>query len=196
MALESTALAALVVAASSFIVTNVDNAMVGTAQLAAAPTKRVPKVRNGQFAAAVILIAASLGLATALEEIPAWAIGLLGLLPLYVGIRGMVDLVRRRPAEERKAAMAAGFVSAMVLMISISGDNLAVYVAVFRAASTQHRIELLVLWVILSALMVWCSVLLARHARVQRLADRTAHLILPFLYVALAVLIFLSSGLI
>jgi cadmium resistance protein CadD (predicted permease) len=88
--------AALVgVAGGSFISTNIDNFVVTTAQFAAAPPQRVRRVAAGQLLGFAFIVLVSAAAAGALFELPTRWVGLLGLVPLALGIRGLVALRHR-----------------------------------------------------------------------------------------------------
>ena len=90
--------AVLGLAAGAFASTNIDNAVVTVAMVATAPHERARRIAAGQVVGFVTLVIASLGMALLLFEISTRVIGLLGLVPLALGIRGLIGL---RHAEGR-----------------------------------------------------------------------------------------------
>ncbi|SIT46638.1 putative permease, cadmium resistance protein [Paraburkholderia ribeironis] len=73
-------------AIAAYAATNIDNLFVLLAFLAEAGGRRRRRVIAGQYAGSLILIAGSLLLAALLTRLPAGYIGLLGLLPIGVGL--------------------------------------------------------------------------------------------------------------
>ena len=127
--------AVLGLAAGAFVGTNIDNAAVTVAMIAAAPPARARRIALGQVIGFVVLVIAAIAMAVLLFEIPTRIIGLLGLVPLALGLRGLLAL--RHPEERSRVARRAvgsGVVAATLITIGAGGDNLAVYIPLFRVA--------------------------------------------------------------
>ena len=83
------------IAAAAFIGTNIDNTLVTTAMVAGAPLERAHRIAAGQVVGFIILVAVAATAAAVLYEFSAAVVGLLGLVPLAIGVKGLVGL---RPA--------------------------------------------------------------------------------------------------
>ena len=82
-----------------------------------------------------MLVLFAIGMAVLLFEIPTSVIGLLGLVPLTLGGRGLLAL--RHPeghSRVTRRAVGGGFFAAAVVTIGAGGDNLAAYIPLFRVA--------------------------------------------------------------
>jgi cadmium resistance protein CadD (predicted permease) len=90
--------AVLGLAAGAFAGTNVDNAVVTVAMVATARPERAKRIVAGQVVGFVMFVLSAIGMALLLFEIPARIIGLFGLVPMALGIRGLIGL---RHAENR-----------------------------------------------------------------------------------------------
>ncbi len=135
-------------AAAAFVSTNIDNAVVTMAMVAAAPGARADGSRRagGRVRRAG---PAAVAVAIALFEIPTRLIGLLGLVPLALGLRGLVAL--RHPearVARRPPGLRAGFVAAALVTIGAGGDNLAVYIPLFRGRRAEGRVVTVVVFVV------------------------------------------------
>ena len=119
--------------------TNIDNALVGVAMVASAPPEKAKRIAYGQ---ARIRGHRHRGRSHrhALFDVPTRAIGLLGLVPLVLGIRGLMAL-RHAEGRERVArrAFGSGFFAAALVTLGAGGDNLAVYIPLFRVAGGVGR---------------------------------------------------------
>ena len=87
------------VAAAAFVGTNVDNCVVTMAMVAGAPLERAHRIAAGQVIGFAVLVAVSAAAAAVLFEFSTAVVGLLGLVPLAIGVRGLVGLARPTPDE-------------------------------------------------------------------------------------------------
>ena len=92
-------LALVGVAAGAFASTNIDNTVITTAQVAAAKPGRVRRILIGQYVGFATLVVVAAVVAAALVSVPAYWIGLLGLVPISLGVRGLLAL--RSPEARR-----------------------------------------------------------------------------------------------
>jgi cadmium resistance protein CadD (predicted permease) len=151
----------------------------------------------GQFLGIGTLFAASAIAAWLAIGIPAGWIALLGLAPLFLGLRGLWRVVRggdgddddeAEHAQEQEAAMEVRLRSQALAVASVTiangGDNLAVYVPVFAASPDALGLFAAVFVVMTAA---WCAAgyLLVNNrlfgAKIQRYGD----MVLPVVLVAL-----------
>ena len=89
--------AVLGLAAGAFAGTNLDNAAVTVAMVATAPPDRDRRIAAGQVMGFAALVLGAIGMAALLFELSTRVIGLLGLVPLTLGIRGFIGL--RHPSQ-------------------------------------------------------------------------------------------------
>jgi cadmium resistance transport/sequestration family protein len=144
------------------------------------------------FAALVALsILGSLGVLIVPEE---W-IGLLGLVPIFLGIRALMQLRGdAEDKEERKPIEGAGIWGVAAVTFANGGDNIGIYVPLFASLGYTR------MGVIVSALFalvaVWCYVgyKLGSHPTVAEKIDRYGHIVVPFVLVGLGIYILLESG--
>ena len=117
------------------------------ALVAGAPEERARRIALGQVIGFVVLVAVAAAAAALLFEFSAAVVGLLGLVPLAIGLRGLATLVqrrhdgedeekpgrgRRRPLRAEQRAVGRSLTAATLITISAGGDNLAVYIPLFR----------------------------------------------------------------
>ncbi len=161
------------VAAGAFVSTNVDAFLLLVANVARAPRSR-GAVAGGFVAATAVVLACAWGVAAASKVIPPTHAGLIGLVPLAMGVKQMVDLVRRRLAAQAAGAAPASQSSAsraraedsvrlgevLVLHLTMSADNLAVYSALLT--DTLPHLRPVIAATTLALTVVWAA--LARAA--------------------------------
>ena len=128
-------------AAAAFVTTDVDNFLLASAQFAVAPADRLRRIGVGQFAGFMTLVGAALVASVALVDVPTRYIGLLGVVPLALGARRFVQWRRgqREITGPPGLPLVGGAGTAYVITLGSGGDNLAVYIPLFRLAGAWGR---------------------------------------------------------
>ncbi|MFI7514141.1 cadmium resistance transporter [Micromonospora echinofusca] len=179
-------------AAVVFAATDVDDIVVLTLLFVAARTTGRPRpwqIVAGQYLGIGALALASVVVAAGLLVVPDPWTGLLGLLPVALGVRALLD----RDADETPAVVGSTIGVAGVT-IANGADNIAIYVPVFRALGPADSAVFLLVFVVLIAL--WCAAgaWLGNHPRVTRLVGRAGHWLVPAIFIVIGVVILATSG--
>src|SRR5262249_34131962 len=122
---------------------------------------------------------------------PEW-VGLLGLAPFAIGIKGLVALRGRRSEAATDIGEAIGVLPIAAITLCNGGDNIAVYAPLFaRRAWTDIALMLAVFAIMVS---VWCGVAyrLVRLPGVSSALNRWGHWIAPLVLLGLGVYIFIA----
>ena len=188
--------AALVgIAVGSFVSTNIDNFVVTTAQFSAAPPQRVWRVVAGQFLGFAFIVLVSAAAAGALFELPTRWVGLLGLVPIALGIRGLMALRHRNQAQyDAQTSVAPGLVTAALVTVGNGGDNLAVYIPILRASKLAEGAFFLLCLLVLDALLCAGALLLGRHPRTLVFVGKAGAYLIPVVYCVIGVIVLVRSG--
>jgi len=183
------------VAAIAFVGTNIDNAVVTTTMVAAAPAERSRRIAVGQIIGFGLLVAASAGTALALFEFSSRVIGLLGLVPLALGLRGfwLLRHHEHRTRAERRA-VGSGLVTAVLVTVAAGGDNLAVYIPIFRVAGAVNITTITVVFFVGELLLTLLVVRAGRHPKIRQAMTRTGVVATPLLYVAVGLVVLVRAG--
>jgi cadmium resistance protein CadD (predicted permease) len=187
--------AVLGLAAGAFVGTNIDNAAVTVAMIAAAPAARAKRIAFGQVTGFVVLVIAAIGMAVLLFEISTRIIGLLGLVPLALGLRGLVAL-RHADGRSRVArrAIGSGVVAATLITIGAGGDNLAVYIPLFRVVRVAGTAESLLVFALGEVLLTLFALRAGRHPGVRNAVTKIGVFAAPILYCAIGILVLAEAG--
>jgi cadmium resistance protein CadD (predicted permease) len=187
--------AVLGLAAGAFAGTNIDNAVVTVAMVATAPPERARRIATGQVLGFAVLVVCAIAMGLILFEIPTRVIGLLGLVPLALGIRGLIGL---RHAEGRahlaKRAFGGGVIAATLITIGAGGDNLAVYIPLFRVARLRGTLGALLVFALGEALLTLFILRAGRHPRVRAISTAIGVVAAPVLYCAIGILVLIEAG--
>ncbi len=181
-------IAALGVGVVVYASTNVDD-MLFLAAFFADPKFKRRHVVAGQFLGMSLLVGMSAACALFAFAIPAGWIGLLGLVPLGLGIRGLVQHFSRSGTEavwQAQPSVSGGSRTLTVAGVALAngGDNLGVYMPLFSSA--PRRLPVYV-GVFAAMMAVWC-VVACYLVQNELIGKRIAHYgraALPFVLVAL-----------
>ena len=177
-------------AAGIFIGTDVDDLIVLTVLFLAARAAHRPawKIWAGQYAGIAVLVAVSLLAALGLTLIPDRWVPLLGLVPLGLGLWGLIGAVRGRDDDEPPPA-AAGVLPVAAITIANGADNIAVYTPVFRTWDPASLLVLLIVFAVLVALWCAAAAALGSHHRVIAVVERYGHWLVPLVFIAIGTVI-------
>jgi cadmium resistance protein CadD (predicted permease) len=202
------------VAAAAFVGTNVDNCVVAMAMVAGAPLERARRIAVGQVFGFVVLVAVAAAAAALLFEFSTAVVGLLGLVPLALGVRGLVGLARR-PSDGGSEAEAAGtstrrrrlgrpkpedravgrsFTAAALVTIAAGGDNLAVYIPLFRFGGATNLGAVAAVFVVGEATVTWLILAGGRHPKARGAMLGAGQVAVPILLCCVGVLVLVQAG--
>lgn len=156
----------------------------------------------GQYIGFTALVAISLlGFLVGLV-IPQHWIGILGILPIIIGVRHWLN--RKREAEKEneekkqvRRVSSDGIIAALFSVATVTaangGDNIGIYTPLFAASSLQELLAVLTVFYILIA--VWCLVgyLLSRQPQIAYTFTHYGHFV-PIVLIGLGIYILFESG--
>ena len=180
----------LILSAAAFAATDVDDLVVLTALFALARGGRGPGVGQivvGQYLGIGTLVAASALAAFGLLLVPDDLTRFLGLVPLGLGVAGLVRLWRAEPDADAPPVLPArtGALGVAGITVANGGDNIAVYVPFFTSAGAGAMAVIVAVFAVLTA--VWCATAYALGSRpaTVRTIDRWGHVIVPLVFIGL-----------
>ncbi|RJL36224.1 cadmium transporter [Bailinhaonella thermotolerans] len=185
-------------AAGVFAGTNVDDIIVLTVLFLSARATGRPRpwqIWGGQYAgiAALVLVSviASLGLTIVPDE---W-VGLLGVIPFALGVKGLVAAIRARThGEDASSVVASGLVSVAGVTIANGADNISVYTPVFRTIGTASTLVTIGVFAIGVALWCLAGSWLGSHAKIIATVERYGQWLVPAVFIIIGGLIVVESG--
>lgn len=123
-----------------------------------------------------------------------WMIGLLGLIPLYLGIRYLVkgeeeaeedeiiDQLNARPSNQM-------FWTVALITIASGGDNLGIYIPYFASIELGQIITAIILFAIFTVGLCWLSQRLARLSFLEETLEKYERIIVPVVFIGLGIYI-------
>ncbi|HEU4420932.1 MAG TPA: cadmium resistance transporter [Pilimelia sp.] len=187
-----------VAAVGMFAGTNVDDLLVLTVLFLSAQAVGAPRpwqIWVGQYAGIGLLVAISVLAALGLAVVPDRWVGLLGLVPFALGVRGLVRAIRTRGQVERPPpAVATGALSVAGVTVANGADNISVYTPVFRTLGPTGSAITIAIFAV--GVAVWCLAgsWLGSHEKIIEVVQRFGHWIVPGVFMVIGAVIVIESG--
>ena len=167
---------------ATFAATNIDDALLLTLFFA----RRIParRIVAGQYVGFAAIVGLSLIGAWGALAIPHRWIHFIGVVPLAIGIKRLLQA--RRTGTRNLAPATESVASIALLTLSNGADNISVYVPFFVLGRAK-------IWLILIAyaalVALWCVVgrWLGNHSLILRSVDRWGHWVVPLVFVGLGI---------
>ena len=196
------------VAIAAFVGTNVDNTVVTAAMVAGAPMERARRIAEGQVLGFVAIVLIAAAAAALLFEFSKAAVGLLGFVPLAIGLRGLLGLRHRGDRNDRQSAsrrsrprrrvtdraVGRSLTAAALVTVAAGGDNLAVYIPLFREGGTANLVAISLVFVAGEAGVTAAVLAAGRHPQARAVMTRLGAVAVPLLLCAVGVLVLVSAG--
>jgi cadmium resistance transport/sequestration family protein len=182
-----------------FVATNIDDLFILLAVFTD-PRFRARHVVLGQIIGMGALVLISVIAALISLVVATVYIGLLGLIPIAIGLEQLWD--RRvgqkdddEALESRRKGRARGQVlSVAAITIANGGDNIGAYTPVFAVASSTRTMVIVAVFALMTVL--WCAFAhwLVNHPTIGAVIRRYGRRVLPFVLIGLGIAILLEAG--
>ncbi|MES2649366.1 MAG: cadmium resistance transporter [Bacteroidota bacterium] len=126
-------------------------------------------------------------------------IGVLGLLPVYIGIYGIARLFKHTEgikAIEGKANARKFNKTLSVAFVTFAngGDNIGIYIPLFATLSMPLKTIMVSIFLVMVGLWCFAARYLSKHPVIARTIDKYGHIITPIVLVLLGIYILYQSG--
>lgn len=173
----------------AFASTNLDDILVITILFAQAGSRRERnRIILGQYLGISILTVLGMAGAFGLSALPEPVLGLLGLVPMAIGIRGLL----KKDSEEEKTGTSLGVLSVALVTISNGADNLGVYIPLFIGYTAMDFVILAIVFFVMTGLWCLTAIFINRIPLVERFLNGMGPKLVPYVMIALGVWILLS----
>jgi len=183
------------VGALAFAATDVDDLLLLTAFFAN-PRWRPGAVVAGQMLGILVLVAAGLAAARLLLVFPAPWVGLLGLVPIALGVRELFEDDDQGDAPESTQRAPSGPPALAVAAVTIANgaDNIGVYVPLFTAQGPVAAAALAAVFLALAGAWCWLAWRIATHPRIAAPVRRWLPRVMPWALMGAGVYVLLAMG--
>jgi cadmium resistance transport/sequestration family protein len=183
----------------AFATTNIDDIFILTLFFGNRSYRPVHIV-SGQFVGIIALIAIAFAGSFIGLVIDVKYIGLLGILPLYMGVKSALSL--RNSKEEPESVdnfenSKAGFYQSLLVAgvtIANGGDNISIYIPLFATLTFSEKLVMITIFLIMTALWCFIANYLSRRPAVKRSVEKYGHIATPFIFILLGIYIMYESG--
>lgn len=154
----------------------------------------------GQYLGTGLLVGASLVAAYVVNFVPeAWMVGLLGLIPIYLGIRFAIvgegeeeeeEIIER--FEQSKANQL--FWTVTLLTIASGGDNLGIYIPYFASLDWSQTLVALLVFAI--GIIIFCELsrVLSSMPLISETIEKYERIVVPLVFITLGLYIMYENG--
>jgi cadmium resistance protein CadD (predicted permease) len=181
----------LALAVTLFASTNIDDLLV-LIGFFADRRFRARDIVAGQFAGVAALFLSSASGSLLSLVIPKAYLGLLGILPIVIGVRKLSDL--RQDASEPDNTRHGSIAGVALVTIANGGDNLGIYIPAFAVHSGGEIGVIAMVFVAMTAL--WCMLAhwMVNHRRFGAPLRRYGHIFAPLVLIGLGIVIIYKEG--
>lgn len=170
----------------SFIATNIDDLFILTALFAQEDsTSRRRYIVAGQYLGMSTIIALSIVGAFGALIVPKELIGLLGIVPVYMGVK--MFYLRDDTKENRTTMVLRNPYTYKVAAITIgnAGDNLSIYIPMFVHNTFGHKLVIVAVFLLLTS--VWCYIayIIVWNPLYGKSIKKHRHAVIPFVLIGL-----------
>jgi cadmium resistance transport/sequestration family protein len=196
----------LLVGISAFVATNIDDIVILLLLFSQLSSSfRCRHIVAGQYLGFTVLIIASLpGLFGGLIIPPNW-IGLLGLIPMTMGISSLMNREENETLEleivttEYQDANTTSLFNAQTynvaaITIANGSDNISVYIPLFASSNTANFIIIIGVFFILVAIWCYLAYKFTYQTKIANILSQYSNYILPFVLIILGGLIILKTA--
>lgn len=209
----------IITAFVSFVSTNIDDIfvlMLFFSQINNIMTKR--NIIIGQYFGIGVLTVVSIIGALGISVIPREYVGLLGLVPIYLGIKEYVDYkkeskdkkneeqqghhdIENSELEERiyiKENCIITFINPSILKVASvtlanGGDNIGIYIPLFTSMSLRDVLITVAVFALLILLMCLIALRVVEKPFIQRSIEKYKHIFIPIIFIGLGIAILAES---
>jgi cadmium resistance transport/sequestration family protein len=203
--------AAIIAGITSFAATNIDDMVISRLFFAQVNHAFRPRhIFVGKYLGFAALIAASLpGFFGGLIVPKAW-IGLLGLVPIAIGIS---HLVKRENEENDVQAVSGEFnresnspvsklanlfnpqtLNVAAVTVANGGDNIGIYLPLFASSDLPSLVVILAVFSVMVGVWSYVAYRLTRQRAIARILTRYTKAVVPFVLIGLGIFILIESG--
>lgn len=180
----------------AFASTNIDDLFILTLFLGDSRYQR-SDVYLGQYLGMIVLIAVSVTGSLAGNFVDPRYVGLLGLFPIYLGLKQFIGLMKRRSegeTQQEKTNYNTGLLGIATVTIANGGDNIGTYVPLFATLTTWDKLIMVMLFLLMVSAWLAMAKYLTTHPILASAISRYGHIITPIVLFLLGIFILETNG--
>ena len=179
----------ILISSLAYVGTMFDDFFTFAAQLVVTERARYRRVSWAQVTGVVALLVISAAVGSALAGIPLRWVGLACVAPWALAVYAW-----RHRRDARATQFRRGALTTFVVTLALGGDNLAVWTPLMRASGAGGGLVDVAVFALWEMAFLWGAQRLAGHPRVVAWGERHAPSLVPWVYLALGVLVLVECG--
>lgn len=184
-------------AALVFASTNIDDLVVLTFLFLASRTVGRPRpwqIVAGQGVGIAVLVVLATVAALGLLVVPTRWVGLIGVIPLAVGLWKLIPALRRPPDSNTPPSLVTGLTGIASITIINGADNIAVFTPLFRSLGMGQVLAMLVVFI--GMFGVWCAVAAWLGTRLSAVTAirHLSYRVTPIVFIAVGAIILAQTA--
>jgi cadmium resistance protein CadD (predicted permease) len=183
-------------AVGAFAGTNVDDFVVLLLLIMGIPTggHRRWQIVAGQYLGFSALVAVSLLGAVALRSVSENLVGLLGVVPLALGIRGLVRIARGRSTRQDQPILAGNLATVAIVTVANGGDNVSVYVLLFRGLKAAEIAVTIGVFLVMLGLLCAVALVIGERAKLVLGAMGNTQWLTAIVFTVIGIAVLVRTG--
>ena len=153
------------------------------------------KLIAGHFLGVGVITVVSMLGAFGLQKLPLKYVGILGLVPIGLGINAWLNQKKSADDDDAPEAQSVSLLSMAMITVGNGADNVGVYIPLFTGFSGTERIGAVIVFTVMTALWVHLANSLAEFPKVKKAVGKYKHIVIPAVFILLGVYIIMDSGL-
>ncbi len=124
--------------------------------------------------------------------IPVLWIGLLGFVPIYMGVKGLLS-IRSNKSNEVIDNVSGSLFKVASITLANGADNISIYIPMLASQTLEANIVTLIIF--FSMIAIWCfiSYILIRTPILAKALEKNGHIIVPIVLIGLGIFILFRS---
>jgi len=183
-------------AVGAFVGTNVDDFALLLVLVLGMPQEgiRPPQIVFGQYLGFSALLVISGIAAAGLRTVSEHWVGLVGFVPIVLGVLGLVRARSEPPVTPKAMASSRSVAAIATVTVANGGDNVSVYVLLYRQLNVIDAVITTLVFLVLLA--AWCAgaLIISRRARLVPGVVRASRLLAPLVLIAIGVFLLFHTG--
>ena len=185
----------------TYITTEIDELVVLLILFSKASTRKErAAIITGKYIALGFVASCCALFASYLNHFNTALIGVLGVVPIVIGVKYAIDSFRGKK-EENTIGKKFGVGSFLLMVFEViiitmasSGDNIAVYISFFTSVSGFDYVVVAVVFIVLQALFCLAAISIINEKSIKQYIDESNRILIPVLFIALGIYIIIKDG--
>ncbi len=158
---------------------------------------KADEIYFGQYLGIILLIGVSVIGSFIGNFMDSKYIGLMGLFPIYLGLKQLMGLINGKSEEElkqNKNNLKIGILAVATVTIANGGDNIGTYIPLFATLTTTEKFIMITLFLVMVYIWLTAAKYLRSHPILTNTISKYAHVITPIILCLLGIFILNENG--